>query len=252
MSLLLLALAVLGLFLLSILAGMLGTGVGIAAIPFLGLFLDDLVHEVQPLALTLNGVTAGFAALAFARAGLVHWGRALALAALLLATTPLGAWLARFAPAPLLWGLFVASVVFAVWRILMVPATAAGRGPADRFAVALAGAAPIGIVAGLLGVGAGFLLVPALVACRVPVKQAAALNAVAVTPSSFAALLPHLDAAIWDTTLDLPLLAAGAIGGVAGARLTTGVLSALTVRLAFATALVALTALKLLQLLLRG
>ena len=37
-----------GLFGLSVISGMLGLGVAFAAIPFLGFFLDDLVHEIQP------------------------------------------------------------------------------------------------------------------------------------------------------------------------------------------------------------
>lgn len=41
---------------------MLGLGVAFAAIPFLSFFYPGLVHEVQPLSLLLNGVTATFAA----------------------------------------------------------------------------------------------------------------------------------------------------------------------------------------------
>ena len=40
-----------GLFGLSVISGMLGLGVAFAAIPFLGFFLGDLVHEIQPLSL---------------------------------------------------------------------------------------------------------------------------------------------------------------------------------------------------------
>ena len=47
-----------GLFALSVASGMLGLGVAFAAVPFLGFFLPDLVHQVQPLSLFLNGVTA--------------------------------------------------------------------------------------------------------------------------------------------------------------------------------------------------
>ncbi len=38
---------IIGLFVLSIVSGMLGLGVAFAAIPFLGLFLPDLVHQVH-------------------------------------------------------------------------------------------------------------------------------------------------------------------------------------------------------------
>ncbi len=42
---------VIGLFVLSVISGMLGLGVAFAAVPFLGVFLPDVVHQVQPLSL---------------------------------------------------------------------------------------------------------------------------------------------------------------------------------------------------------
>ena len=42
-------------------------------VPFLGLFLHDLVHQVQPLSLLLNGVTALFSLFGFAQSKLVLW-----------------------------------------------------------------------------------------------------------------------------------------------------------------------------------
>jgi uncharacterized protein len=62
---------VIGIAILSVVSGMLGLGVAFAAVPFLSFFLDDLVHEVQPLSLLLNGVTALVAAVAFARGGYI-------------------------------------------------------------------------------------------------------------------------------------------------------------------------------------
>ena len=49
---------VIGILILSVISGMLGLGVAFAAVPFLSFFLNDLVNEVQPLSLLLNGVTA--------------------------------------------------------------------------------------------------------------------------------------------------------------------------------------------------
>ena len=88
----LLAFATAGLFGLSILAGMFGVGVAFAAIPLLGLFLDDLVNQVQPLALLLNGATAAASAAGFAVAQAVPWRRALAMTAVTSAAAPLGTW----------------------------------------------------------------------------------------------------------------------------------------------------------------
>jgi hypothetical protein len=47
-----------GLFILAVLSGILGLGVAFAAVPFLSLFLPDLVHQVLPLSVLLNGITA--------------------------------------------------------------------------------------------------------------------------------------------------------------------------------------------------
>lgn len=58
-----------GLTVLAVLLGMLGLGVAFAAIPFLGLFLPDLVNQVQPLSLLLNGVTALSSVIGFAKSG---------------------------------------------------------------------------------------------------------------------------------------------------------------------------------------
>ena len=56
-----------GLFVLAVISGMLGLGVAFAAVPFLAFFMQDLVHQVQPVSLLLNGVTALFAAFGFAK-----------------------------------------------------------------------------------------------------------------------------------------------------------------------------------------
>ena len=46
------------LFILSFLSGMMGLGVAFIATPVLGLFGFELKHEIMPLALWLNGLTA--------------------------------------------------------------------------------------------------------------------------------------------------------------------------------------------------
>lgn len=66
---------VVGLFVLAIVSGMLGLGVAFAAVLFLSLFLPDLVHQVQPLSLLLNGITALFSVFGFAQSGYVAGGR---------------------------------------------------------------------------------------------------------------------------------------------------------------------------------
>ena len=68
-----------GLGLLAIISGMLGLGVAFAAVPFLSLFFPDLVNQVQPLTLILNGLTGLFATIGFAISGYVDWKKPLSL-----------------------------------------------------------------------------------------------------------------------------------------------------------------------------
>lgn len=65
------------------------------AAPFLDFFMSDLVHQVQPLSLFLNGVTALFSLFGFAMSGPVVWRPAILLTIVTTATAPLVAWLAQ-------------------------------------------------------------------------------------------------------------------------------------------------------------
>ena len=87
---------VIGIFILSVISGMLGLGVAFSAIPFLGLFLPDLVHQVQPLSLLLNGITALFSTIGFARSGYVEWKKAIILSVITTSSAPIGAYLVQF------------------------------------------------------------------------------------------------------------------------------------------------------------
>lgn len=207
-----------GLFILAVLSGMLGLGVAFAAVPFLSLFLPDLVHQVQPLSLLLNGITAAFGAIGFARSGLVDWRAALPLAAVTTLTAPLGAWAAQVVPQFYIWMLYFVAVAYLAYRLFRPAQPGCGH---PRFKTALALAVPMSIVSGLLGVGPGFLLLPALIILCYEPKRAAAITTVAVTPPSFSALIPHLPSAQFDLNLTLLLLLAGAVGSFVGARITS-------------------------------
>ncbi|MFN3396225.1 MAG: sulfite exporter TauE/SafE family protein [Thermodesulfovibrionales bacterium] len=207
-----------GLFVLSTISGMLGLGVAFAAIPFLGLFLPDLVHQVQPLSLLLNGVTALLATIGFSKSGYVDWKRAITLAIITTLFAPFGAYLVQFIKQTYVWYIYFASVIYLAYRLFKPVKERPGS---ENFGLALLLAIPISILSGFLGVGPGFLLMPTLILVGFNSKRAAGINAFAVTPPSFSSLIPHLKTAHWDVGLMIPLLAAGAIGSFIGARLTS-------------------------------
>ncbi len=62
---------------------------------------------------------------------------------------------------------------------------------------------------------------PTLILLGYEPKKAAGINAFAVTPPSFSALIPHLSTAVWDMKLTVTLIVVGAAGAFLGARLTS-------------------------------
>lgn len=236
-----------GLFILSILSGMLGLGVAFAAVPFLSLFLPDLVNQVQPLTLLLNGLTALFSTFGFARSGFIDWKKALLLAVVTTLTAPLGAWLAHFVPQTAILIIYFASVSFLAYNLFRPLKTREGK--AENFALAMGLAVPISILSGLLGVGPGFLLMPTLILVGFEPKKAAGINAFAVTPPSFSSLIPHLGTAVWDWKLAIPLLLVGAGGSFLGARITSLYVPGQRLKQLFGVVIVLLTAYKLYTLL---
>lgn len=85
----------------------------------------------------------------------------------------------------------------------------------------IAGGAGVGLLTGILGVGGGFLIVPALVMLvGMPMHHAVGTSLVVIAMNSMAGFLGHLSG----ITLDLPLIAvfiaAGVAGTFAGTRLS--------------------------------
>ena len=234
------------LFALSVVSGMLGIGVAFAAVPVLSLFLPDLVNDVFPLSLALNGITALFSLAGFAHAGLVRWRRALLLALPTTLAAPLGALLARDTPEALLWLIYFLAVGWLLYETLLTRPVEGGR---LRFPLALGLALPIAFVTGLIGVGPGFMLVPVLARCGIPFKQSAALNAFAVVPSSFAAAATLSGQSNLAPGLAATLLAASAVGALIGAILASRHLPTRALRIILGLTILAVSAYKAVQLL---
>ena len=240
-----------GLAVLSVASGMLGLGVAFAAVPFLGFFLHDLVHEVQPLSLFLNGITALFSLFGFARSGLVAWRPAILLAIVTTVVAPFGSWLAQIVDARYLWAFYFAAVTFLAWRMFLPdkPAVVGAQAVEPNLKLALLLAVPISVAAGMLGVGPGFLLLPTLILLGYEPKHAAGINALAVTPPSFSALIPHIATARVDLTLAAVLIVVGAVGSFFGARITSLYVPGKRLKQGFGVLIVVMTAYKLFQIL---
>jgi hypothetical protein len=231
------------LFALSFLAGMMGLGVAFIATPVLGLFGYDLKHVIMPWSLWLNGLTAISGAIYFARAKMVDWRTAIPLLIITTIMAPLGVWLLQFASTDLVWWLYVGVLFFLAFRMAFPPAMNDAVAPVITDRTRATGgfiSAAIGVFAGFLGVGPGFLMMPSLVMLGYTARLAAATNSVIVTAPSFSAFLTHLPTAQFDWLMLGLTSVTAVVGAWLGARFMARRVKSLTLSRIFAAFLVLL------------
>ncbi|GAB3629797.1 membrane protein [Pandoraea terrae] len=161
--------------------GLTGAGGGIFAVPALVFGLGWGVPQAGPVALLAVGASAAVGSAQGLRAGLVRYRAAALMAAIGVAMAPLGTFAAHRLPEPWLVGLFAAAMIVVATRMYLgsrggasseIPAAlppcrldpATGRLHWTQRVAATLGAigAVSGFASGLLGVGGGFVIVPAL------------------------------------------------------------------------------------------
>lgn len=205
-------------FILSFISGMLGLGVAFVAIPALGLFGYELKDVIMPWALLLNGLTAVSAAVAFMKKKMVDYKTAIPLLIITTAVAPLGVYLLRFVSTEFVWWVFVTVLLFLAYRMAFppkMPETDVTDLPNKKRVIGGIAGVFIGTLAGFLGVGPGFLMMPTLVLLGYTARIAAATNAVIVTLPSFSAFIAHLSTAKFDWWL----VAISSIFSIIGAQL---------------------------------
>ena len=228
------------LFALSFLAGMMGLGVAFIATPILGLFGFDLKNVIMPWSLWLNGLTAISGAVAFARAKMVDWRTAIPLLIITTLVAPIGVWLLQFVSTTVIWWIYVVVLVFLAYRMAFPPKMDDSQAPVITDRTRAKGgllSAAIGVFAGFLGVGPGFLLMPTLVMLGYTARIAAATNSVIVTLPSFSAFATHLGSAQFDWLMVGLTSVAAVIGAQLGAQFMAKRVKSLTLSRLFALAL---------------
>jgi len=246
------ALLLVGVSLLSFLSGMLGLGAAFATIPYLSFFFTDIVREVQILGLLINGFTAISSALGFLKSGYLSKKDALALVIITSAFAPIGSYLAYLTPVVYIWTIYILAVIYLSYKMW--------KGSGDQreeklsrgnLSIAILFAIPISILAGLLGVGPGFLLLPTLIMSGYSVKLAAGINAVAVSLPSFTALIPRSkDFSLLFSSMPIKLtllVLAVTITSYFGARVTARFIKPVTFKRVFVITILAMTLIKLVQ-----
>jgi hypothetical protein len=201
---------------------MAGVGAAFVLIPVFLAFGIDL-QTAMATALLLNAIAMAVASVTFIRKGLVAWRLVLPMLALAVLASPLGVHVAQGLDRTVLLALFVAFLLFAALMILFYRPRARAARVTTREALTLG--LPVGglagFVGGLLGVGGGNIIVPALVAAGLEPKRASASASFVVLFASLTGFLAHVGVARIDTGLLLSTGVASAAGAGLGAWLAS-------------------------------
>ncbi len=239
-----LLLAILAGALIGLSLGALGGGGSILAVPVLVYALGQSPAQATTGSLVVVGVTSLIGAVAARHAGNVLLARGVAFGVVAVGGAVVGAQASAHVSEPVLLAAF--AVLMLVVGGMMAARQWFGRGSTDGVAVrsaalddpiitfsptfacqcpralkVLVTATVVGLLTGFLGVGGGFLVVPALVlALALPMGYAAGTSLVVITITSATALAVRAGAGVEpDWGIVLVLTAASAVGGVLGARL---------------------------------
>ncbi|MGK9462143.1 sulfite exporter TauE/SafE family protein [Streptomyces sp. G6] len=235
------ALALLAGALVGLALGALGAGGSIITVPALIYLLGFTSAEAATASLIIVIVTSTTALLAHVRVGVVRWRAGLLFAAAgLLPAAGAGVLSARI-PTTVLTLAFAVLAALAGWRMLhhRTPPEN-GTVSAPRAAVAGAG---LGAVTGLLGVGGGFLAVPALVAVlAIPMSAAVGTSLLVIIANALVALAARANTEVsLDWALVMPFIATAVLGAWDGKRLSRKVPQA-TLQRVFGSLLLAVAA----------
>ena len=225
--------------------GALGGGGSILAVPVLVYLLGQSPAQATTGSLVVVGVTSLIGAVTAYRAGKVMLGRGVAFGLVAIGGAVVGAQASAHVPEPVLLAAF-AALMLVVGTLMAVrqvrgrrAGAAADQTPSllvddpiitfsptfacqcPRAVKVLVTATAVGLLTGFLGVGGGFLVVPALLlALALPMEYAVGTSLVVITITSAVALAVRAGSGIQpDWGLVLLLTFASALGGLFGARL---------------------------------
>ena len=185
-------LALLGALAIGLTLGLLGSGGSILTVPVLVYLLDQPEKIAIAGSLAIVGAIALIAALPYARQRLIDWRSVLLFGLPGMVGTWSGAWAAQFVSGALQLVVFALVMLAAAWSMFRAPPTTDGRGPRESWKLVVDGLA-VGALTGFVGVGGGFLIVPALVVLGgLTMQRAVATSLVVIALKSAAGFWKYL------------------------------------------------------------
>ena len=202
--------------------GLIGGGGSIITVPVLVYVAGLPVGQAVALSLAIVGMTAAVGATLQARSGNVHWKAAVIYGFTGMIGASLGARLTSLVAPPVLMTLFAALMIFVGLGMLRRKEVETPRKTVCDFGKCAVAGFAIGVLTGFLGVGGGFLIVPALLRfTHMAMPQAIGTSLVIIAANSAAGFVSHLPELQNNMSLALTFTAAAIAGmfiGIAAGR----------------------------------
>jgi uncharacterized protein len=201
--------------------GLLGGGGSILTVPALVYLVGQSPQAAVTTSLAIVGGNSLMGAMFHNGQGTLNWKIAALFGGAGMTVAYLAAGLSQlFSPAALLVAFAVLMFVVGGLMLLQRGRQQNSDGRTRPWWVTLLAGAGVGLLTGVLGVGGGFLIVPALVMLvGLPMYQAVGTSLIIIAANSAAGLLGHLNQGLFDISLTLIFVAAGLAGTFVGARL---------------------------------
>lgn len=213
--------AVLLLAAMGLVLGLLGGGGSILTVPILVYVMGIEAHAAISLSLLLVGCTALIGAFLHQEAARVAWKKGLLFVCFGAPLNLLGADLSRYVSGTVLLLLF--GILMGISGTAMLLKRGERQNSTDERSIwpVLISGATVGFLAGFLGVGGGFLIVPSLVLfLQVPIKSATGTSLLIIAINSALALFGHRHTLAVDWILLVELVAPALLATYLGVKLT--------------------------------
>mgnify|MGYP001824939037 CR=1 FL=1 len=205
--------------------GLLGSGGSILTVPVLVYLIGQDEKLAIAGSLAIVGAIAAAGSLPYLRKKLIDWRTVLLFGVPGMAGTYLGAWLATWVSGLVQLALFAVVMLIASWQMLKpVTLDDSPHEPREVWKIVLDGLL-VGILTGLVGVGGGFLIVPALVLLGgLTMHRAVATSLVIIALKSFTGFWKYLDVLdqqglSLDWNIIAIVTALGVVGSLIGSRI---------------------------------
>jgi uncharacterized membrane protein YfcA len=205
--------------------GLLGGGGSILTVPALVYLIGQTPQIAVTTSLAIVGANSALGAFFHRSQGTLNWRVALVFGGTGMLFSYLAAGISKqVSPNVLMVAFALLMLVVGTILVRQKPAAAKLKLADDannlRLWKVLLGGAAVGLLTGILGVGGGFLIVPALVMLvGMSMHQAVGTSLVVITMNSISGFIGHINGMNLDLPLILVFIAAGLVGTFAGSRL---------------------------------